>query len=93
MFVLMQDVGYILGLRLDGPAVTRMIDTENWKEMVHQFTGRQPPDPEEGVKEKKTSSVNSHWLQQHFDRCPPNAEACSCVDVAHGRKLPTSRHF
>jgi hypothetical protein len=26
MSVLMQDVGYILGLRLDGPAVTGMVE-------------------------------------------------------------------
>ena len=29
MFVLMQDIGYILGLCFDGPAVTGTIDTEN----------------------------------------------------------------
>ena len=34
MYVLMQDVTYILGLHLDGPAVTCTIDTDNWKDMV-----------------------------------------------------------
>jgi hypothetical protein len=29
MFMLTQDVAYILGLRLDGPAVTGSIDMEN----------------------------------------------------------------
>jgi len=59
MSVLMQDVGYILGLRLDGPAVTGTVEPVNWKDMVKQFTGHQPPDPEEGKKEKKTSGVSS----------------------------------
>ena len=62
MFMLMQDVGYILGLRLDGPTVTGMVEPLNWKDMVEQFTGHWPPNPEEGKKEKKTSGVSSAWL-------------------------------
>ena len=73
MSVLMQDVGYILGLRLDGPAVTGTVDTDNWKDMVEQFTSHRPPDPEEGKKEKKTPGVSSARLRQHFNRCPPHA--------------------
>ena len=73
MFVLMQDVGYILGLRLDGPAVTGMVKPLNWKDMVEQFTGHRPPSPEKGKKEKKTSSVSLAWLRQRFNRCPPHA--------------------
>ena len=73
MSVLMQDVGYILGLRLDGPVVTGMVEPLNWKDMVEQFTGYQPPDPKEGKKEKKTSGVSSAWLRQCFNRCPPHA--------------------
>jgi hypothetical protein len=34
MSVLLKDVGFILGLRLDGLAVTGMIDPTNWKDMV-----------------------------------------------------------
>jgi hypothetical protein len=71
--VLMQDVAYILGLRIDGLAVTGTIDTENWKQMVFEFTGHQPPEPAAGKKEKKTSGVSSHWLRQRFNRCPANA--------------------
>ena len=71
--MLMQDVGYILGLRLDGPVVTGMVEPLNWKDMVEQFTVHRPPDPEEGKKEKKTSSVSSTWLRQRFNMCPPHA--------------------
>ena len=83
MSVLMQDVGYILAIGLDGPAVTGITDTENWKDLVEEVTGIRPPDPE-GVKQKKTSGVGSHWLRQHFDTCPPNApmnviERYACV--------------
>jgi hypothetical protein len=72
MSLLLQDVGYILCLRLDGPVVTGMINTENWKDMVHQFTAHYPPDPEEGKKAHKTSGVSLLWLQQRFNRCPQN---------------------
>jgi hypothetical protein len=58
----MQDVGYILGLCLDGSAVTGMVEPMNWKNMVEQFTSHRPPDLEEGKKEKKTLGVSSAWL-------------------------------
>jgi hypothetical protein len=73
MSVLLQDVDYILGLRIDGPPVTGTINTDNWKELVHDFTGHYPPEPEEGKKEKKTSGVSSNWLRARFNHCPPNA--------------------
>jgi hypothetical protein len=73
MSVLPKDVGLILGLRLDGPAVTGMVDPQNWKDLVEEVTGHRPPDPEEGRKEKKTLGVNSAWLWQRFNRCPPHA--------------------
>jgi hypothetical protein len=73
MFVLMQDIGYILGLHLDSLAVSGTVEPMNWKDMVEQFIGYRPPDPEEGKKEKKTSSVSSAWLWQHFNMCPPHA--------------------
>ena len=41
--------------------------------MVEQFTGHQPPDPEEGKKEKKTSCVSLAWLWQRFNMRPPHA--------------------
>jgi hypothetical protein len=59
MSVLLKDVGFILGLRLDGLAVTGTVDPTNWKDMVEQFMGYRPPDAEEGMKEKKTSGVSS----------------------------------
>jgi hypothetical protein len=75
MFVLMKDVGYILGICLDSPVVIGMVDTQIWKDMVEQFTRHRPPDPEEVQKEKKTSGVNSAWLRQRFNKCPPHALA------------------
>jgi hypothetical protein len=47
MSVLMQDVGYILALGLDGPAVIGITDIENWKDLMAEFTGLWPPDPDE----------------------------------------------
>jgi hypothetical protein len=71
--MLLKDVGFILGLRLDGPAVTGMVEPQNWKDMVEQVTGHRPLDPKEGKKEKKTSGVSSAWLRQRFNMCPPHA--------------------
>jgi hypothetical protein len=73
MAPLMQDVGYILGLRINGVVVSGTINTNNWKEMMHEFTGHYPQEPEEG-KEKKTSSVSSKWLKDHFNECPEHAD-------------------
>jgi hypothetical protein len=86
--VLMQDIGYILGLRLDGPAVTGRVEPLNWKDMVVQFTGHRPPDLEEGKNENKTSGVRSAWLRQCFNMCPPPApkdiiERHTCVWLWH----------
>jgi methyl coenzyme M reductase subunit C len=73
MSVLMQDVGYILGLCLDGPTVIGTVEPVNWKDMVEQFTGHRPLDPKEGKKEKKALGVSSAWLRQRFNMCPPHA--------------------
>jgi hypothetical protein len=73
MSVLMEDVAHILLLRLDGPVVSGTINTENWKDLVYQFTSRYHSEPEEGKKEKKTIGVSSNWLHQRFNRCPQNA--------------------
>jgi hypothetical protein len=54
--------------------VSGTINTDNWKEMVHQFTGHYPPEPEEGKKEKKTSGVSSKWLKDHFNECSEHAD-------------------
>ena len=82
MSMLMQDVGYILGLRLDGLVVIGMVEPQNWKDMVEQFISHQPPNLEEGKKEKKTSGVSSAWLWQR-----------SCLAMAHGGTIPVSRRF
>jgi hypothetical protein len=74
MAPLMQDVGYILGLQINGVVVSGTINTDNWKEMVHQFTGHYPLEPEEGKKEKKTLGVSSKWLKDHFNECPEHAD-------------------
>jgi hypothetical protein len=55
--------------------VAGTIDTENWKDLVEQFTGYRPPDPEEGKKEHKTSGVSSKWLSSRFRWCPADAAA------------------
>ena len=35
--------------------------------------GIRPPEPPEGVKDRKTSGVSSAWLKQNFNHCPQGA--------------------
>ena len=95
----MQDVAMILGLPLEGNAVIGMIQTDGWRDMVEAHIGIRPPEPPEGVKDRKTSGVSSAWLNQNFNHCPQGApqeaveRKCSHVVVAPVRGLPVSRWF
>ena len=41
--------------------------------MIEQLIGVRPPEPPEGVKDRKTSGVSSAWLKQNFNHCPQGA--------------------
>ena len=41
--------------------------------MIEQLIGVRPPEPPEGVKDRKTSRVSSAWLKQNFNHCPQGA--------------------
>ena len=69
----MQDVAMILGLPLEGNAVTGIVNGDGWRDTVEAVIGICPPAPPEGVKDKKTSGVSSAWLKQHFNHCPQGA--------------------
>jgi len=68
--ITLQDVAMILGLPLEGIAVTGIIQTDGWRDMVEALIGIRPPEPPEGVKDRKTSRVSSAWLRQNFNHCP-----------------------
>lgn len=72
--ITMQDMAMILGLPLEGNAVTAIIQTDGWKDMVEALIRVRPPTPSDGVKDRKTSRVSSGWLRQHFNHCPAGAE-------------------
>jgi len=63
----------ILGLPLEGNAVTRIVQGDGWRDIVEALIGICPPTPPEGVKDRKTSGVSSAWLRQHFNHCPQGA--------------------
>ena len=63
----------ILGLPLEGNAVTGMIQSDGWRDMVQAQVGIHPPEPPEGVKDRKTSGVSSAWLKENFNHCPQGA--------------------
>ena len=71
--ITMQDVAMILGLPLEGNVVIGMIQTDGWRDMVEAHIGIRPPEPPEGVKDRKTSGVSSAWLKQNFNHCPQGA--------------------
>ena len=71
--ITLQDVAMILGLPLEGIAVTGIIQTDGWRDMVEALIGIRPPEPPEGVKDRKTSGVSSAWLRQNFNHCPQGA--------------------
>jgi hypothetical protein len=99
MSVLMQDVAYILGLHLDGPAVTGMINTDNWKEMVHQFTGHYPPNPKRRKEGEEDPGCELKMVEAMLQQVPTRRrgqcgrEARSCLAMAHGGMLPSSGCF
>ena len=71
--ITLQDVAMILGLPLEGSAVTGMIQSDGWRDMVQAQVGIRPPEPPEGVKDRKTSGVSSAWLKENFNHCPQGA--------------------
>ena len=71
--ITLQDVAMILGLPLEGNAVTGMIQSDGWRDMVQAQVGIRPPEPPEGVKDRKTSGVSSAWLKENFNHCPQGA--------------------
>ena len=71
--ITLQDVAMIFGLPLEGNAVTGIIQSDRWRDMVEQLIGVRPPEPPEGVKDRKTSRVSSAWLKQNFNHFPQGA--------------------
>ena len=61
--ITMQDVAMILGLPLEGNAVTGIVNGDGWRDTVEAVIGIRPPAPPEGVKDRKTSGVSSTWLK------------------------------
>lgn len=43
--VTLQDVAMILGLHIDGDAVSRDMTSAGWQDWVEEFYGYRPPDP------------------------------------------------
>ena len=60
----------ITALPINGFAVTGIIDSANWRDLVEQVLGLRPDEPEDGDPSKKTSGVKTTWLRQHFEVCP-----------------------
>ncbi|CAL5055662.1 unnamed protein product [Urochloa decumbens] len=75
MTVTLEDVAMILGLPIDGRAVTGNISPAGWRDRVGLLLGVRPPDPPEGTKDRKTTGVSFGWISQHFGHPPPPGAA------------------
>jgi hypothetical protein len=71
MTITLEDVAMLFGLHVDGYAVTGHINPQDWRDIVEALLGVRPDEPQEGVKDRKTTGVNSSWLAQHFGHRPP----------------------
>jgi hypothetical protein len=71
MTITLEDIAMLFGLRVDGYAVTGHINPQGWRDLVEGLLGVRPDEPQEGVKDRKTTGVNSSWLAQHFGHGPP----------------------
>ncbi|CAL5075095.1 unnamed protein product [Urochloa decumbens] len=80
MTVTLEDVAMILGLPIDGKAVTGNIAPNGWKDRVEALVGQWPPDVPEGTKDRRTTSVSAGWLAEHFGHQPPPGAAEDLVE-------------
>jgi hypothetical protein len=71
MTITLKDVAMLFGLRVDGYDVTGHINPQDCRDIVEALVGVRPDEPQEGVKDRKTTGVNSSWLVQHFGHRPP----------------------
>ena len=73
MTVTLQDFAMITGLPIDGDALTGRVDNVGWRNRVWGLTGFQPPEPEEGQRDRRSAGVLYSWLRG-LGRCPEPAE-------------------
>ncbi|CAO2161607.1 unnamed protein product [Urochloa humidicola] len=84
MTVTMEDVAMILGLPIEGQAVTGTLSPNGWRDRVELLVGVRPPEPPEGTKDKKTTGVSSGWLAENFGH-PPAAGVADGVVKRYAR--------
>lgn len=80
MTVTLEDVSMILGLPIDGEAVTGTLEPAGWRDRVGILVGVRPNDPKDGTKDKKPTGVSSAWMHQHFGVPPPNGADDAIVE-------------
>ena len=56
----------ILGLRIDGHAVTGDTTNLGWRDRIEQFCGHRSPEAEEGNRAKRTAGVLQTWLADRY---------------------------
>ncbi|CAO2164020.1 unnamed protein product [Urochloa humidicola] len=84
MTVTLEDVAMIIGLPIDGRAVTGSINPVGWRDRVEALVGFRPPQPPEGAKDRRTTGVSSGWIAEHFGQ-PPAADADDAVVERYAR--------
>lgn len=74
MTVTLQDVAMILGLPIDGVAVSGDINSVGWRDRVGEWLGVRPEDPPADTRDNRPSAVLASWLRAHFNVCPPDVD-------------------
>jgi hypothetical protein len=55
MTITLEDIAMLFGLRVDGYAVTGHINPQGWRDLVEGLLGVRSYEPQEGVKDRKTT--------------------------------------
>ncbi|KAK3125502.1 hypothetical protein QOZ80_7BG0605810 [Eleusine coracana subsp. coracana] len=73
LIVTLQDVATLMGLPINGAAVTDMVQPDGWRDVVQACLGLRPPEPAQDEKDNKPTGVSSKWLVDNFSKLPQNA--------------------
>ncbi|KAE8790020.1 hypothetical protein D1007_35699 [Hordeum vulgare] len=74
MSITLEDIAMIIGLRIEGMALTRKVRPAGWQQRVAALVGVEPePWTDETRKDPRPSGVLFSWIHRHFHRCPKEA--------------------
>lgn len=70
----LQDFAMIMGLPIDGAALTGRVGSDGWRDPVAGLFSVSPAPPALGEKDTRPTGVSFVWLREARGGCPPGAE-------------------